>query len=201
MERLALIKKAVGLILLVLLLVPALLVKQPGMPPLLIMMFMPPFLLFTIPYLVASLYLLFSRRVRRADVIAILICAVLLLPSQVLSLPTPGFLLSYSTERKLTVYTENVTLEVVVLDPEGRPVVGLEVDLWTIEANPGPPDVGFAKTNESGVATFKISPGDYKVGFNLENFPEQFICPSWTPVTVSEGETNVKVIKLSYKGG
>ncbi len=88
-----------------------------------------------------------------------------------------------------------------MLDPEEQPITGLEVDLWTIDAPPGPPDAGIARTNESGVATFRVPSGRYKVGFNLMNFPEQFICPSWMSVAVSEGETTVKVIKLNKEGG
>jgi len=46
-----------------------------------------------------------------------------------------------------------------------------------------------------------VPSGKYKVGFNLANFPEQFTGPPWAPVTVKGGETTVKVIELSYKGG
>jgi len=202
MERFVLLKKIVGLVQLALLFVPPILARQPGKPPLFLIIFLPPFIFFTIPYMLASFYLLLSKKKRKLDIALILIVFVLSYPSMTLNLPTPGYLLVYlTTQARSDSLAANGTLQVVILDAEGRPIVGLEVDLWTIEALPGPPDVDFVITDENGVATFVVPSGKYKVGFNLVNFPEQFTCPPWTPVTVKAGETTVKVIELNYKGG
>jgi protocatechuate 3,4-dioxygenase beta subunit len=93
----------------------------------------------------------------------------------------------------------NATLEVKVLAPDDTPLQNLEVDLWTADAPPGSPNVGIKCTDKDGIATFKIPPGNYKIGFNANNFPENLIYPEQVEVEVTEKEAAQKIIKLQPK--
>jgi hypothetical protein len=87
-------------------------------------------------------------------------------------------------------------LEVKVLGPDGSPIGGVEVDLWTVESPSGPPTAGYAFTNAEGVASFEIPAGEYTIGFNSVNFPSEFIFPERTEASVIEGVLNQKTISL-----
>lgn len=63
------------------------------------------------------------------------------------------------------------TLRVKVLQPDGTPVTGLEVDLWTATSSTGVPDVGMATTDIYGIASFRVPADSYQIGFNYINFP------------------------------
>jgi hypothetical protein len=93
-------------------------------------------------------------------------------------------------------------LKVRITEPGGSPMANMEVDLWTASAVPPcPPDVGRRITDADGVATFHVPAGDYKIGFNGNNFPlDKFAYPRRKkPVTVNEGIPSEVTIQLHYK--
>jgi hypothetical protein len=161
--------------------------------------------------LVVGVYFLISRKRRIFDFILIIILAVLFLPIPPFftAFPTPGFCLwgeylllkhtHVTGEGGIQYLQGNATLKVIILAPDDTPFQNMEVDLWTADAPPGPPNVGIKYTNESGVATFKIPAGDYKIGFNVKNFPKDYIYPEEIPVSVTEEKTVEKIIRLKPK--
>ncbi len=92
----------------------------------------------------------------------------------------------------------NETLEITVLDSNNNSVSNLEVDLWTLEKQNGPPSAGILSTNNNGKVLFKIPEGNYLIGFNSIDFPEKFEYPSKTGINVKKGE-NKKIIILNLK--
>lgn len=89
------------------------------------------------------------------------------------------------------------TLRVTVLKPDGTPMTGLEVDLWTAAAPPPDPPGWNDNTNDDGVVVFTVEAGDYLIGFNAIGWPEEYVYPQQpTPVTVVEGEVTEKTIML-----
>jgi len=93
----------------------------------------------------------------------------------------------------------NATLEVQILAPDNSPVPNLEVDLWLASTLGGPPDAGRRHTDANGVVTFRIIAGDYKIGFNMLNFPENYV-PVEENVSLSAGGVLRKTIQLRSKG-
>lgn len=89
-------------------------------------------------------------------------------------------------------------LRIKVTKPDGSPCANLEVDLWTSSAQAGPPDAGYTTTDASGIAIFEVPAGDYKIGFNLNNFPtDEYAFPRQkTLVSVQGDETTEEVIRL-----
>lgn len=108
----------------------------------------------------------------------------------------------YSRSSSQPTYLEGgEVLEIQVLGPDGGPISNLEVDLWTSETPAGPPSAGVSATNGEGIAVFKIPEGNYLVGFNMINFPEDFSYPAKNPVSAEKGMLNRKIISLSLKQG
>ncbi len=93
----------------------------------------------------------------------------------------------------------NETLEVTVLTPNGSPLGNIEVDLWKKDTRAGPPDASFAVTDEDGIIVFNIPEGEYQIGFNLVNFPENLIYPEKESVLVEKGIVSKKTITLEVK--
>ncbi len=94
----------------------------------------------------------------------------------------------------------DVDLKVRLRGPDGRPLKGLEVDLWK-SAPQGPPDAGVVRADDDGVAFFKVAPGRYWIGFSPINFPADLAFPG-PPMEVNvakEGTTEV-ILKLTVKG-
>lgn len=124
-------------------------------------------------------------------------CVVLLLPGT----PGPGYYLWAAGGLQPAIISAfgNVTLEVQVLAPDNSPVANLEVDLW-LESTPpgGPPEAGRPWTDANGVATFRVIAGDYRIGFNMLNFPENYV-PVGENVSLSAGELLREVIQLQPK--
>jgi hypothetical protein len=87
------------------------------------------------------------------------------------------------------------SLEVTILDPNDEPFLNLEVDLWTLENQNGPPTAGYLITDSDGKVIFKIPKGEYLIGFNGNNFPKEFINPGKIQVNVKKGE-NTETIRL-----
>lgn len=78
-----------------------------------------------------------------------------------------------------------------------NPISDVEVDL---AEKPGqPPKGGVAVTNEQGIATFKVKPGNYVIFFNDNTFPKNLKVPGLVQVEVKEGITNEKVILVTTK--
>jgi predicted GH43/DUF377 family glycosyl hydrolase len=95
--------------------------------------------------------------------------------------------------------TGDETLEITILAPNSSPLGHIEVDLWKSITMKGPPDAGYSSTNEKGVAVFKVPEGEYQVGFNMINFPQDMMYPEKQPVTVNKGIINRKTITLVAK--
>lgn len=88
-------------------------------------------------------------------------------------------------------------LEVTILDSSSKPVTNLEVD---VAEKPGPPlPGGDSLTNQDGVATFNIKPGNYVIFFNSGNFPQNLQESEIQPIQVVEGSVNKKTITLKSK--
>ncbi len=87
----------------------------------------------------------------------------------------------------------NVTLNVLILGPDGLPINNLEVDLWHDTTTTGPPDAGINFTNASGIAVFSLQKGGYLIGFNLINFPSSLEVPRETPISIINEFNNVTI--------
>ena len=83
--------------------------------------------------------------------------------------------------------TGETVIRVKLLQMDGKPIPNVEVDLWSEDAPPGPPNAGIKQTDASGVASFTVGPGNYRVDFNRSNFPPAFIVPSGGPVQAQKG--------------
>lgn len=91
-------------------------------------------------------------------------------------------------------------LEVKLVLDNGTPLSKIEVDV--AEKTGSPPKGGVAVTNENGVASFSIKPGNYVIYFNLGTFPKNLDWPQGGPetnITVSEGSANEKTLILKAK--
>lgn len=82
--------------------------------------------------------------------------------------------------------TGDETLEVKVAMNNEVPIGDLEVDLWKASSQ-GIPDAGYNYTDSQGIVIFKIPAGEYEIGFNNVNFPENLVFPERTSVLVEEG--------------
>lgn len=83
-------------------------------------------------------------------------------------------------------------LEVKLLTVNGLPLSDVEIDLGK---QPGPPAKGgVALTNEKGIATFNIQPGDYVIFFNSNSFPQNMMIPELVRVAVNDGVLNEKTL-------
>jgi hypothetical protein len=89
-------------------------------------------------------------------------------------------------------------LEVRVMMDNEVPLGKIEVDLWKAGSK-GAPNAGFAFTESNGTAIFNIPKGEYEIGFNLNNFPQNLIVPERTYVLVEEGIPAIKIILIRAK--
>jgi len=171
-----------------------------GIP--IIFLFIPPIFFLTLLYLIATVYFLLHKKPKKFFDLAIFFtCFALLLPPSVLNIPSPGYYIWVPGNLQSTLLSafRNATLEVQVLAPDGSPVSDLEVDLWLASTEWGPPDAGRQRTDAGGIATFGVIAGNYRIGFNMLNFPKDYI-PSSESVGLSAGERLQKVIRLRSKG-
>lgn len=103
-----------------------------------------------------------------------------------IDLPKPGFLdkgIEGNAQLKVTLLMDN-NLK--------NPVNNVEVD---IALKPGqPPKGGVAVTDELGIATFKIKPGNYYIYFNENTFPKNLKVPELEQIVVKEDAVNEKTI-------
>ncbi len=118
--------------------------------------------------------------------VAIFYAAAILLGA---NLPKPAFLekgIVGNAELKVTLLMDNNVK---------NPLPNVEVDL---AGKPGqPPEGGTAITDESGVATFKVKPGNYFIYFNDNAFPKNLKVPELEQIVVSEGVSNKKTILIT----
>ncbi|MDD3083497.1 MAG: GDSL-type esterase/lipase family protein [Candidatus ainarchaeum sp.] len=90
-------------------------------------------------------------------------------------------------------------LEVIVLNDKNQPLENIEVDLWKKENFAGPPNAGYDFTNKNGKVTFNVPTGEYFIGFNSINFPNNLSQPEKFLVEVREGGINSQTISLYLK--
>lgn len=106
-----------------------------------------------------------------------------------LNVPKPAFLdtgIAGNAELKVTLLMDNNVK---------NSLANVEVD---VAEKPGPPPKGgVAVTDEQGVATFKIKPGNYVIYFNEASFPKNLAVPQLQQITVSEGEANAKTLLVT----
>ncbi|PIO06313.1 hypothetical protein COT29_01625 [Candidatus Micrarchaeota archaeon CG08_land_8_20_14_0_20_59_11] len=78
-------------------------------------------------------------------------------------------------------------LKVTIKAPDGSAAPNIEVDLWK-KSSSGSPDWA-VQTGADGVATFNVLPGEYKIGFNMNGWPQQYKFPTGSDhfVTVPDG--------------
>ncbi len=97
----------------------------------------------------------------------------------------------------------NAKLEVKLVNETGTPLSKIEVDIG--EKSGPPPEGGHVLTDENGIATFNIQPGNYFIFFNTLNFPKNFVNPTsesehqTIQVQVEENKLNEKKIILKAK--
>ncbi len=90
-------------------------------------------------------------------------------------------------------------LEVKLIIDSGTPLSKIEVDLWKAGSK-GAPNAGVAHTNDNGLAIFNIPNGEYEIGFNLNNFPNNLVyLEEKTYVLVERGIPATKTIVLGVK--
>lgn len=184
-------RRLLGLVLIALLFVPTL-----GGPTI-IFPFIPPLLFLTIPYLAIAVVFLLGKKPRKVvEAGLVLACVVLLLPGT----PGPGYYLwvAGGLQHAMLSTFGNATLEVRVLAPDNSPVGNLEVDLWLAPTAGGPPDAGRRWTDASGVVTFRIIAGEYRIGFNKLNFPENYLSVEEN-VGLGAGERSQITVRLQFK--
>jgi len=109
-----------------------------------------------------------------------------------------GFFYFYESSSQPTQLEGEESLEVKILSPDNNSINDLEVDLWTSEKANGPPSAGILITNKQGIVLFKVPKGEYLIGFNSINFPEEFVYPEKISIIINKGE-NYKVIVLELK--
>jgi len=80
-----------------------------------------------------------------------------------------------------------------VVDPSGRPVQNLEVDLWPGESEPqGPPAMG-ANTDAQGRVSFNVTQGSWWMGYNMNNYPRQYTFMNPAQYRIDRGEFQITV--------
>lgn len=90
-----------------------------------------------------------------------------------------------------------VKLEVKLMMDNNTPVSNVEVD---VGEKPGPPPKGgITYTDNSGVATFFVQPGNYTIYFNTGTFPKNLQMPPLQQILVEEGKSSEKTIVLTAK--
>ena len=145
-----------------------------------------PLVLLTWPLIIAGLYFTFSTKFRwRIDIFALIVAIAC-------------FSALFQNFVKKDIRGE-AELEVSVLREGNQPVQNLEVDV--AEKAGQPPEGGVGETDDKGVATFYIKPGNYYIFFNSNNFPPDLKYPveKMTPVKVEEGKINQATIILKSK--
>ena len=76
-----------------------------------------------------------------------------------------------------------------------NPLSKIEVD---VAEKPGqPPKGGIAVTDEEGIATFNIKPGNYFIYFNNLTFPKNLSVPDPQSITVIEDSINEKTFLIT----
>lgn len=90
------------------------------------------------------------------------------------------------------------TLEITVTMNNGVPLTNIEVDLWQAGSQ-GPPDAGYNFTDSEGIVIFNIPDGEYEIGFNGVNFPENLVFPERTAITVEKGIPASQTILIQAK--
>jgi hypothetical protein len=146
--------------------------------------FLTPLALFAIPMILIGVYFLVTAKIRpRLDIIILIILFICLFG---LMRGAIGENIGGSAELKVTVVQKN-----------GTPVVGVEVDVAK-ETGP-PPEGGFKNTNDEGIADFEIEPGDYVIYFNMNNFPQELIVPEPVPINITGDNPILKTIILETK--
>jgi hypothetical protein len=91
----------------------------------------------------------------------------------------------------------DATLKVTLLMDNNlrNPLSKIEVD---VAKEPGPPPKGgIAYTDEQGVATFNIKPGEYYIYFNTLNFPKNLSVPREQAVTVAPNAIAEKTLLIT----
>lgn len=94
----------------------------------------------------------------------------------------------------------NAKLNVKLVLDNGQPLTKIEVDVG--EKTGPPPKGGVAVTNEEGIASFNIKPGDYVIYFNMGTYPKNLDWPEGGPETkiqVEENKINEKILILKTK--
>ncbi|MEW6222586.1 MAG: hypothetical protein AB1476_04655 [Candidatus Hadarchaeota archaeon] len=168
------------------------------------LLFLPPFLFLTIPYLIiAAVFLLGKSPGGPVEGALVLTCVLLLLPG----VPGPGnyIWVAGGFQPALLSAFSNSAIGVEVVAPDNSPLAGLEVDLWLESAgyastNWRPlPDAGKGFTDTGGRVTFKVIAGEYRIGFNMLNFPQDNYLPTESTVhATAKGSTSI-TIQLQQK--
>jgi hypothetical protein len=94
------------------------------------------------------------------------------------------FYFIFSSDKPIQLKGDEI-LEVKVTMNNGVPLDKIEVDLWKVDSV-GPPNAGFNFTNNEGIVIFNIPAGEYEIGFNLNNFPDNLVYPKKTFVVVEK---------------
>lgn len=89
------------------------------------------------------------------------------------------------------------TLNVKLAMDNGSPLGRIEVDLG--EKVGPPPKGGTQITDEAGIATFKVRPGNYVVYFNENTFPKNLQIPADRQVVVEEGKIGEVLVEVKTK--
>lgn len=107
------------------------------------------------------------------------------------------FYFSFLQEPKQLIGEE--ILEVKLIIDSGSPLSKIEVDLWKAGSR-GAPNAGISHTDDNGLAIFNIPNGEYEIGFNLNNFPNNLVyLEEKTYVLVERGIPATKTIVLEVK--
>ncbi len=147
--------------------------------------FLTPLAFLAIPSMAIGIYFLATAKMRvRLDIIVVILLILCL----------------FNLERMMM--RENISggaeLQVTVTREDGLGVANLEVDLGKQAGQP--PEGGVENTDENGVATFKIKPGDYVIYFNMGNFPaDLFPPPEPILIKAEEDGLNSKTVILKSK--
>lgn len=107
------------------------------------------------------------------------------------------FYFSSSSDKPKQLVGDEV-LEVKLTIDNGEPLGNIEVDLWKAGSK-GIPNAGYNFTNDEGGVIFHIPEGEYEIGFNMNNFPNNLVYPEKTYILVEKGIPTSKTIVIGVK--
>lgn len=112
-------------------------------------------------------------------------------------LNTPGTkVITINLESVQTSQTKTGFAEIEILDPDNKPLGGIELQLSSEPSTTGHPDSVSSVSNSQGIAVFKLNEANYTVKFNTSKLPAKYTVPDDFTITIKPEKTSRYTIKL-----